>query len=321
MNLRKITLLATFFAAATLLINFGISPLAFRSFEIILPEEVAVYPGEEVEIRGGILNTGLYSLHWFNLTLLGLPEDFEYSIQPNYWEHLMILREWNPKIGIYRVPENFTIRIKVPSNVSGLFLINVTGQEHLSWKKVSNSSFTILRVLPLANFTITNISIPEEVKEYEQFNVSMIVTNIGETSGMVNVSIEVPSGWNVSKKSEMISLGPNESKELVFEILPTNTSGEIKIVAEYPYRREIIKLEKVGPYLIPKPREIVELPEFRITGLQLLIESIKALPAYVKGIAIILVIIIVYNIFSIIKARKEKKRPEEMKKKKGEAEI
>ncbi len=324
MDFKKLALALVFSFLLIALAKLSIAPLAYRSFEIILPEEVSVYPGEEVEIKGGILNTGMYSLHWFNLTLTGLPENFEYEINPNYWEHLMILRDWNPKVGVYRVPHNFTLKIKVPKGASGLFLINVTGQEFLSWRKVSNSSLMILKVLPEANFTLTNISIPEEVKEFEPFNISMVVNNIGETRGDINISFELPAEWNISEKSVLVTLNPNESRELTFEIIPSNTSGEIKILAQYPYRREVIKIEKVGPYLIPKPREIEELPEFKLpTGFWALVESIKTLPDYIKGVIIILIIIIVYNILSIVKARREKKKPEEMKKekKKGEAEI
>ncbi|RLI98666.1 MAG: hypothetical protein DRP00_01555 [Candidatus Aenigmatarchaeota archaeon] len=305
-------------------INFALAPRAWRSFEIILPEEVSVYPGEEVEVKGGILNTGMWWLHWFNLSLSGLPADFEYKIEPSYWEHLRILREWNPEKGVYRVPENFSIKIKVPENATGLYLVNVTGQEFMSWKKVSNSSFFILRILPLTNFTITNISIPEEVTEFEPFNISMRVNNLGPTFGRINISVELPADWNISEKFVSLALNASQSKELVFTITPTNTSGEIKIRAEYPYKKEIIKIEKVGPYLIPSPAApgIIEFPEVKIpTGFQAFVESVKALPNYVKGIIIVLIVIIVYNILSIVQARRKRKKPEEMKKKKGEAEV
>lgn len=324
MQARKLVFVGLITLALLLLsTNFAVAPRPWRGFVIILPEEVSVYPGEEVEVKGGILNIGMWWLHWFNLSLEGLPNDFEYQVEPNYFEHLRILREWNPEKGVYRVPENFSIRIKVPENATGLYLVRITGQEHMSWKKISNSSSFILRVLPLTNFTITNISIPEEVKEFEPFNISMLVNNLGPTFGRINISVELPADWNISEKFVSLALNANESKELIFTITPSNTSGEIKVKAEYPYRQEIIKIEKVGPYLIPSPAvEKIEIPKPKLpTGFQAFVESIKALPDYVKGIIIVLIVIIVYNILSIIQTRRKKKKPEEMKKekKKGEA--
>lgn len=299
-------------------VHYSISKRPWRGFIFTdVPEEIVAYPGETVEIEGGMLNIGWWWMHNFNLTLTGLPEDYEYNITPQYFEHLRILREWNPIQGLYRIPENFTLSIKIPEEGFGLHLVNITGQEFFSWRKVGNSTHFLLRVISFPNFTISDIVVPEIVTEYEPFNISFTVENRGVGSGEINISIEVPEDWDISERSKLIVLGPNSSTPVDIIITPTNTSGSINLFADYLQRENIINITKIGPHLIPMP---IELPpeEIAPTGFAALIEFVLSLGPIVIGIGLILLVIIIWNVWSIYKGYKEKKRPEEMKKKQAE---
>ncbi|MDI6798813.1 MAG: hypothetical protein QMD12_02335 [Candidatus Aenigmarchaeota archaeon] len=310
----KIVFLASFILFLAFFTGFTTSVRKFREFVIGLPEEIFVSPGDEVIINGTILNTGWWWLHDFNLTVTGLPKDYNYTVEPKWFEHVRILREWNPQQGVYRVPEKFSIIIKTPENASGIYLINVTGQEFQSWKRVSNSSLFILRVKAhsLANFTITDIVVPETVVEFTPFNISFSVNNTGLTAGQINISVEIPEDWNISEKTKSLTVEAGGSLPVEFEITPTNTSGQIVIFAEYPYRETILNITKVGPILIP-----VAMPtEEAVTDY---LAVIKELSPYMIILSLVFLAIIVWNLWGIYKFRAARKKEEKMPKKAAES--
>jgi len=291
------------------------APTPFRGISITVPDEVSGFPGETVTIDGEILNFGQWWLHDFNLTLSGLPENYDYSTNPEHWEHLRIIREWNPEKGVYKAPEKFTLTIKIPEDAVGVHLVNITGQEFVSWKKFSNSTQFILRVTSLAEFSIGDIIVPETVTEFEPFNISMNVKNEGTNVGRIDVTVEVPEDWSVDEKTKTLIIEGGESSPAEFMITPTNTSGEITVFAEYPHRETVLNITKIGPYLVPLPA--VAPPTALPSGLAALIESIKDLGPIVIGIILVLVVIIAWNIWSIYKGYSSRKKPEKMKKKQG----
>jgi len=319
MKFKLISLILIVVVASILLSSFAISPRPYRAFEIIVPEEVLAYPNETVTIEGGVLNKGIWLLHDFHLTLSDLPEDYEYEFSPGWWEHLMTIREWTPERGVYRVPVNFTLTIKVPEDAYGIHRVNITGQEFMSWRKVSNSTEFILKVITFPDFTITNLIVPEEVTEFEPFDMSFSVNNIGEGLGKIDISIELPEDWDISEKSKSLTLEPDTSESVELTITPTNTSGEILIYAEYPFKELILNITKVGPYLIPTPVGVpVEEPEVP-TGFAALLEFLKELSPLVIGIAIVLLLIIAWSAWGIYKSYGTRREPEEMKKKQVES--
>jgi len=319
MKFKLISLILIILAISVLLSSFAISPRPFRAFEIIVPEEVLAYPNETITIEGGILNQGTWWCHNFNLTLYNLPENYEYEFDPSWWEHLRTLREWNPEQGVYRVPEKFTLTIKVPEDASGIHRVNITGQEFVSWRKVSNSTEFILKIITFPEFTITEIDIPEEVTEFEPFDMSFSVNNVGEGVGKIDITIEIPEDWNVSEKLKELTVEPNTSEVVELTITPSEASGEILIYAEYPYRELILNITKVGPYLIPTPvGEPIEIPEVP-TGFAAILEFLKELSPLVIGIGIVLLLIIAWSAWGIYKSYGTRRKPEEMKKKQTES--
>src|SRR3990170_5142660 len=280
------------------------TPRPWRSFIFTdVPAEINAAPGETVTIKGGVLNNGWYWLGDFRLSLSGLPDGYNYTITPNYLEDLMILREWNPQQGVYRVPQNFTLSIKVPNEGFGVHILNMTGQESRSWYKFSNSTVILLKVSSTPKFTLSDIVIPETVAQYKPFNLTFTVNNEGEGSGTLNIAIDAPQDWDVSARNLVVSLDPGASQPVVVTVTPTNTSGNLNILAGYPYKETIVNITQVGPYLTPSP---VEMPSEGVpsSGFAAVVEFVKGLGPIVFGIGVILLIIIIWNILGIYKGYK-----------------
>lgn len=293
--------------------KFSQAPRPFRGFVISLPETVEVDPGQTVTINGSILNIGQWWLHDFNISLKGLPDGSEVKVIPERFEHLRIIREWNSKEGVYRVPEKFWIELKIPEGSAGVFLVNVTGKEWASWKKFENSTIFVLKVsAPAPKISISDIVVPEEVKEGESFNISFEVKNEGLVNQIVSLKVVAPEDWKIEPQEQNLTVKADSSEFLIFTLTPTNTSGEISVFLQYPYKAQILNLTKVGPYIVPS---VAEMPEVGVpTALAALVEFMKTNPV-VAIIAIILLLIILWNVWEIVKGmrvKKIRKKPEEM---------
>ncbi|MEM5829763.1 MAG: hypothetical protein QW040_03645 [Candidatus Aenigmatarchaeota archaeon] len=294
-------------------VQFVQAPRPFRGFIITLPGEVDVSPGEKVTINGTILNIGLWWLRDFNISVDGLPEDFQVKVIPERFEELRIRREWNPQQGVYRVPEKFWIEIKAPEGKIGAFLVNVTGKEWRSWKKVENSTLFVLRVHTPPKISVSDIEVPEEVFEFKPFNISFEVKNEGLGNWPVSLKVIAPEDWKVEPEVQSFVINESGSQNVVFTLTPTNTSGNISILMEYSYKKEILNLTKAGPFIIPAKEEIMEKVGMP-TAFVALKDFVKANPL-VTLIATILLIIIFWNVWQIVKQvkmRKVRKKPEEI---------
>lgn len=326
--------------AVSLVVVLAVTPFVaksrrtFYTFEIMLPEEVEAEPGQEVTIEGGILVTGYYWLHNFDMTASGMP--YEYEIEPEWWEHVRILRDWNPDDGLYRVPETFSMTIKVPEDASGSHVVTVTGQEHQSFRQVSNFSYFVLRVAgePIKpQLTISDILVPEMIDEGQPFQLAFRMNNDGPVDTKAVVSLVLPEGWEADEVSQEISIKKNESAASAFSIIPTDSPGEISLKVEYPFRTETITFTKEGPYLIPsgattttQPQEGGEpIVKHLISYVNSLIDAVANsfqnvggpyLTSITIGIIFVLFVIIIWLIIDIIKfVRKGSsgKGPEEAK--------
>jgi hypothetical protein len=287
------------------------APKPYRGFSIGMPELVEAAPGELVTINGTILNFGWWWLHNFNLTATGLPENYAVTFSPQWFEHVRILREWNPEQGLYFVPEKFAMGIQVPENATGVFTVNVTGQEFMSWKQVSNSTAFIFRVSSPAKLSISDIVVPEEVTEFKEFNISFSVKNEGLTNQLVTLSVSAPADWNVTPEQSLM-VNASSSADVFFALTPTNAGGEISVLLLYPYKAQILNMTKAGPMLIPQA------PTALPTGLVAWFEQqLKALPSWILIVAVVFLAIIAWNLYKILKGYKfriVRKKPEEMKK-------
>ena len=315
MKLKLFRLIFLFLLITTMSVSLAYivqAPRPYRGFFISMPELVEAVPGELVTINGTILNFGWWWLHNFNLTASGLPESYAVTFSPQWFEHVRILREWNPEQGLYLIPEKFTMSIQVPENATGVFTINVTGQEFMSWKQVSNSTTFILRVSAPAKLSITDIVVPEEVIEFREFNISFSVKNEGLTDQVVTLSVSAPAGWNVTPE-QSLTVNASSSSEVSFALTPTNTSGEISVLLQYPYKAQVLNITKVGPMLVPTAPGIIT-----PTGLVAWFEhQLKTLPSWIIIVAIVFLVIIAWNMYKILKGYKfriVRKKPEEMKK-------
>ena len=296
------------------------SRMAFYSFEMTMPEEVMAVPGETVEVEGEILVTGFYWLHNFDLTLTGLPYDYE--LEPEWWEHVRILRDWNPDDGLFRVPETFTLSIDVPADATGSHIVTVTGQEHHSFREISNFTYFVLRTEgePIQpQLSISDILVPEEIDEYEPFQLTFKVNNEGPIDTMATVSIVVPEDWQVDEPSQDITIKSGEAAASAFSIIPTTTPGEVSLLVEYPFREEVITFTKAGPYLIPVGATTTTGPEGNVSEpilsqligyasglLESITEGFEGLAgpyatSIIMGIIFVLFVIIVWLIFDILK--------------------
>lgn len=312
--------------AFCILSSVAISRMTFYSFSLSLPDEVTAQPGQSVTVEGRILVTGWYWLHKFELRADGIP--YNYTIEPSYWQDVRILRAWNPEQGVYRVPENFTITIHLPVDAYGVHIVTITGQEHHSWRQVSNSTFFVLKIkgkppveVPEKLINVTDILVPETVKEGEPFNITFRVNNNGPERTAVAISILTPEDWKVEKKTEYLDIAPNDSAAGVFRITPTASAGTVSLYLEYPYKQEIINFTRKGPYLqpatttttvpttttttVPKPFivEFYESLKARIVGAWIALKEFtgRTLTPFTLGVIIVLIIIIVWLALGIVK--------------------
>lgn len=308
------------FVGLIILANFVQAPKPWRGFIIGLPDQVDAAPGDSLTINGTVLNIGYYWLHDFNISVQGLPAGYNVTAFPNWFQDLRILRAWTPEKGLYIVPENFSIHIDVPADSAGIFLVNVTGKEWMSWRQTENSSTFILRVSSPTKLSVSDIVVPENVTESQPFNISFSVRNEGTVDQLTKVSVIAPEGWVVEPNEQSFTVKVGSSEQIIFTLTPTNASGQISVYMEYPFKSQILNITKTGPFLIPQPSAAettvpgieVELPTALVTA----VDFIKSNPI-ITIIAIILLIIIFWNVWQIVRhygAKEKRKKPEEMKK-------
>jgi len=330
----------------------------WRRFSIVLPEEVAVKPGEIAVIDGGVQNNGIWWLHDFNLTVSGLPEGYTYDITPQHWDDLRILWEWNSDDGMYKRPEKFKLTINVPQNAYGLHIVTLKGQEFYSDYQQANESYFVLKIASQSNFTVSDMSVPETVVTGKPFNISLNVANQGESMGSIKLTAVTPEDWTVDEKTKTVDVEAGKTKSVFFTITPTDKGGQISVVAEYPFQATILNITKVGPTLIPQTEgtttaatqtpttsettsttqaaqtttaaaatTTITQADGMVTGFVTFFgkvyNRVAAVPWWISVIAIVLIVIIVWNLYTIFKNYKFKivrGKEEKMEKKEKESE-
>jgi hypothetical protein len=322
----KSRLLITFAVLVSILVLSSIqlsvsyAPRLYRSFRIEVPTEVVASPGDMVTINGSIYNTGLWWLHDFNLTLSGL--NYEHFVVPSHFDNLRILRGWDSDRGVYIMPETFLLTIKVPEDATGASFVTITGQEFQSWKLVSNTTTFVLKIASApTKFSITDLVIPENVTEFQPFDISFTVNNEGSARGNITITTNASEDWVISEKVKTLNLDANSSSKVVLTITPTNSSGIISISAEYPYNQTIIHITKVGNLLIPMPKSAVTTtqPVSPILPSKFILPYFNtAIPLNRMTLLIIIIIIVVlvilWRVLSMYQFKVKRGKPEEMAK-------
>lgn len=304
------------------------------SFEITMPEEVRANPGQTVTVEGEILVTGFFWLHNFELSADGLP--YDYTIDPEWWEHVRILRDWNSEDGIVYVPEKFEMEIQVPSDATGSHIVTVTGQEHHSFREISNYTFFILKVgdEPLEpQVQIADLLVPEKVDPEVPFKMTYRLSNEGPVDVQATVTPIMPDDWQIDKAEHTVTVGKGEDASGVFEITPTLTPGPVSLRLEYEIAGESFTSTKSGPYMVPtgattttttgeesKPllvqiREYLDNAFGSTTGMFGGIENVYVRSAII-GAIFVLVLIIIWLIVDIIRFTTKESKEEEGDKKK-----
>ncbi len=291
------------------------SRMTFYSFEIIVPDEVNANPGDTVVVDGEILVTGMYWLHMFDMTVEGLPYDYE--IEPDWEEHVRILREWNPEQGVYRVPETFKMTIDIPEDAIGAHLVTITGQEHHSFREISNETYFVLAIggAPTqVNLSVSDILVPEMIDEYEPFNLTFKIDNEGALDIAATISVLMPEEWQVDESSQTMQIEGDSSVLGTFEIIPTTTAGEVSILVEYPFKGEIVNFTKAGPYIEPGAEVTPESKPFYAPLSELVGQMVKmfesiggdyTIPIIIGTIMVLLMVIfwILSGMFKFVRAK------------------
>lgn len=299
-----------FVLTLALIPSISFSAMKWRSFVFTVPEEVAATPGQEVVINGTVLNTGWWWLHNFSVSLEGLPAGSEYTIKPNHWDDFRITKDWNPKDGVFKVPEPILISIKVPANAAGLYTLTLEGQENYSPYKFSNTTTFVLKIIGEPKLSISDISVPIIVYENETFNVSFDVKNEGNIETAANVTLSIPANWTIDLKNKVDVVAPNSTKKFEFVVTPTLSSGMISAFVEYSYGKEVYNKSKEGPVVSPQSKAPVQ-PGSQLPSFNEIFD--KYSPVMITIVAVIIIVIgwIIWSMYSIYAKRK---KPEIMKK-------
>jgi len=312
--------LVSILVLSSIQLSVSYAPRLYRSFRIEVPTEITVSPGDTILINGSIYNTGLWWLHDFNLTLSGL--SYEHFVVPSHFDNLRILRGWDSDRGVYIMPETFLLTIKVPEDATGASFVTITGQEFQSWKQVSNTTTFVLKITSApTKFSITDLVIPENVTEFQPFDISFTVNNEGSARGNITIATNASEDWTISEKVKTLNLDANSSSKVVLTITPTNSSGIISISAEYPYNQTIIHITKVGNLLIPMPKSATTTtqPVSPILPSKIILPYFNtAIPlnkiTLLIAIIIIVVLVILWKVLSMYQFKIKRGKPEEMKK-------
>jgi len=282
----------------------------WRNFKLTVPEEVSAKPGSEVTINGSILNTGKYWLRDFNITLVGLPSDYSYKVTPSHWDELRILRDWNPKDGVFRLPESFLITINVPASASGLYAVTVNGTEYASYYKVSNVTKFVLKISVPPKPELSNLTIPEVVYRGEPFDFSYKITNTGAGELLATAKLVVPENWTVDPSNRSITVKTNESMVVNFSVTSAANAGTLTAFVEYPYGNETFNVTKESLTIIPVER-ITPRVAPDILGLFAALQTYSPL---LLTIIVVIILVIGWIVWSIYGMYWGKKRRAETKK-------
>jgi len=285
------------------------------TFDMDTKFEVA--PGQELTVDGKMINSGYLWLYDVNLTAENVPEGFEVKLNPIHFDVFPRLFIFTNSIIGTPKPLNFAMSIKAPEtpteltyefnlNVKGVFRRYMPGVNQFSvLGSLDKSQRIVLKILPSKLFTITDVSMPENVTVDKPFEVSMILTNNGNVAETANVSVSLPSDWGVDEAVKSISLGAQKSSTITFEITPTNTSGDVSVILTYPVDNTVVNTTEATQFF--EPISPVEKPPVEVT-------LPKQIDITILTFIIIVVVVLIILGYTFSKYRiKIKREPEEIK--------
>ncbi|MEM7825487.1 MAG: CARDB domain-containing protein [Candidatus Aenigmatarchaeota archaeon] len=275
-------------------------PVTRRKLIITLPLEVEGFSGEEVIVSGKIYSKGTWMRKVF-VYVEGLP--FVYTIEPNYFDAIALNK-----------PSEFKIKIKIPDNLEEekVYLVTVKAQETYTAYAVEGKSTFKLKAKPKAEFSLSRILYPQEIIQNQSFSLNVTVENSGNKEEVANIFLKVPEGWNYEDGITSVKLKPGEASTLSFNITPSNTTGSVSVIIQYPYKDSILNVTKLGPILSPispevkKPEEAETITDYLAT--------IQEISPILKILSILFLAIIIWNVYSMYKTSSVRKKEETMKK-------
>jgi len=99
---------------------------------------------------------------------------------------------------------------------------------------------------------IEEIVIPKEIQANEEFNLKVKVKNVGETSGDVKLSLNLPLNWISEPDSHSLNVPKDEIKEIVFSVKPDYKSGLVNVHLEYEKGEVKVGLNSQKHLIVPK---------------------------------------------------------------------
>ncbi|MEM5882934.1 MAG: hypothetical protein QXQ77_01665, partial [Candidatus Aenigmatarchaeota archaeon] len=157
----------------------------------------------------------------------------------------------------------------------------------------------------------SRIVVPQTIIENQSFPLNVTVENKGSVEEEVKLYLKVPEKWIYEDGVKSLKLKPGEVSTLTFNITPSNITGSISIILEYPYKEGVANFTKLGPILTPISLKPEEVSEEEITGYLAAVQEVSPILIVLN---IIFLILIVWNIYSMYKYKEVRKKEETMKK-------
>jgi len=99
-----------------------------------------------------------------------------------------------------------------------------------------------------AKIEIQSITVPDDVKAYEEFLLLVTVKNVGEGSGSDVIILSIPKDWISNSLTEIVSLDPEEETTLEFKITPNEKSDRVAVFSSSDFEVS----EPIQPKVIAK---------------------------------------------------------------------
>ncbi|MFH8086410.1 MAG: hypothetical protein QW609_01125 [Candidatus Aenigmatarchaeota archaeon] len=274
-------------------------PLTRRKLIITLPKEVEGFAGEEITVSGKISSKGTWMRKVF-VFVEDLP--LPYTIEPDYFEVIPFTK-----------PGEFQLKIKIPDNLEEekVYIATIIAQETYTAYRTEGIANIKIRAKPKVEFSLSRIVVPQTIIENQSFPLNVTVENKGSVEEEVKLYLKVPEKWIYEDGVKSLKLKPGEVSTLTFNITPSNITGSISIILEYPYKEGVANFTKLGPILTPISLKPEEVSEEEITGYLAAVQEVSPILIVLN---IIFLILIVWNIYSMYKYKEVRKKEETMKK-------
>ena len=181
------------------------------------PSEITAYENSSQEFFVRISNEGTTNLLYAKVLIAGI--NFPYEVSPI-----------TANIGVGKY-QDFKITLHIPK-ITGSYQMEVKGLAYDTFTRTKKVKLNILPKILIPVLEISALELPS-FSENEISSINVTISNIGNATAEATLNIFLPERWSSEKASEEIVLEPNAKKKISFLVLPSNTSGKIKLVVDY----------------------------------------------------------------------------------------